>query len=273
MLPRRTLSMLVLLALMTSTLACNLSSFVMELDETAVAEGLDRTLAARTVDVPHEPSPSETPSPTPAETAPMVSVSVNTNCRSGPGSDYEIVGGLLVGEQAEIVLLSSIPNFVIIELPDGSGQTCWLWMQYGTQEGSTEGLAIATPPPTPTGGAPPGASYSFNASFDNVVLCDENRYVTYHVTNTGGGPFQSYRLSVRDRTEGITLGIQGINFVSTASCFGAIYFSTLEAGGSGYVAIPFDYDPTGHNLEATILLCSGEAYDGTCTSQTVASVP
>lgn len=80
---------------------------------------------------------------------PMVSVSVNTNCRTGPGMVYELIGGLFVGEKAVVVGKYSSGNYWIINNPDQAG-TCWLWGEYATVIGSTAGLPEFTPPPTPT---------------------------------------------------------------------------------------------------------------------------
>ena len=79
----------------------------------------------------------------------MVSVSSNTNCRTGPGTIYDIVGALLVGEEAEVVGKGEWGYYWIIENPDGAGE-CWLWNNYATITGPTDGLAVYTPPPTPT---------------------------------------------------------------------------------------------------------------------------
>ena len=80
---------------------------------------------------------------------PMVSVSQNTNCRIGPGTVYDIVGALLVGETAEIVARSEDGGYWIIQNPDGAGE-CWLWGYYATAVGPIEGLPTVMPPPTPT---------------------------------------------------------------------------------------------------------------------------
>ena len=51
------------------------------------------------------PTPTNTPFPTNTFTpaVPIVSVSVDTNCRIGPGKEYDLLGALLVGEQAELI--------------------------------------------------------------------------------------------------------------------------------------------------------------------------
>ena len=79
----------------------------------------------------------------------MVGVSTNTNCRTGPGTIYDIVGALLVGEEAEVVGKGDWGNYWIIKNPDGAGE-CWLWSNYATVVGPTDGLTVYTPPPTPT---------------------------------------------------------------------------------------------------------------------------
>lgn len=97
------------------------------------------------------PFPSETPTSTPTFTpsVPMVTVSVNTNCRTGPGMMYDLIGALLIGEEAVVVGKYSAGNYWIINNPDASG-TCWLWGQYATVSGNTNGLTDYPAPPTPT---------------------------------------------------------------------------------------------------------------------------
>ncbi len=97
------------------------------------------------------PFPTDTSTITPTSTSsiPMVTVSVNTNCRTGPGVVYDLIGALLAGEQAVVVGKFSAGNYWIINNPDSSG-TCWLWGQYATVTGNTAGLPEYTQPPTPT---------------------------------------------------------------------------------------------------------------------------
>ncbi|MBI5841030.1 MAG: hypothetical protein HZB19_13110 [Chloroflexi bacterium] len=95
--------------------------------------------------------PTETPTitPTAISAVPMLTVSVNTNCRTGPGIIYDLVGALLVGEKAVVVGKFSSGNYWIINNPDSSG-TCWLWGEYAAVTGNTAGLPEYTAPPTPT---------------------------------------------------------------------------------------------------------------------------
>lgn len=105
------------------------------------------------------PTLTETPAPTMTMTATitlthtpeqaLVSVSTDTNCRSGPGTIYDYVGALLVGEQAEVVGRTEDGNYWIIKNPDRDGE-CWLWGQYANVQGETTLLPMYTQPPTPT---------------------------------------------------------------------------------------------------------------------------
>lgn len=142
--------------------ACNLPAqeeTTTPIDPVAAASA---TLMAMTLEMqPNQPQATEIPSSTPlptdtptitptsTPTVPMVTVSVNTNCRTGPGVVYDLIGGLLVGEEAVVVGKYSAGNYWIINNPDSSG-TCWLWGQYATVTGNIDGLPEYTPPPTPT---------------------------------------------------------------------------------------------------------------------------
>lgn len=90
--------------------------------------------------------PADTQTPTPDTTT--VQVSLDTNCRTGPGSSkYKRIGGLNIGEIAEVVGRPSSGEYIIIKNPEG-GADCWLWLEYATISGSLDGLPIL-PVPTP----------------------------------------------------------------------------------------------------------------------------
>lgn len=113
-------------------------------------------------------TPTATITLTPTSAVPMVSVSENTNCRTGPGVIYDLVGALLVGEQAVVVGKYTVGNYWIINNPNGSG-TCWLWGQYATVTGNTLGLPEYAPPPTPTP-QPPASPKNFKVTKNCVPL-------------------------------------------------------------------------------------------------------
>jgi hypothetical protein len=147
--------------LILAILACSLP-FSAPTDQVPVDQALTMavsTLQAQTQQAPPGPISDQPLPPPPTSTLtstpsiPMVSVSENTNCRTGPGQDYDIIGALLIGQKAEVVGKYTPANYWIIKNPTGN-DTCWLWGQYATVEGDTSGLPEMTPPPTPTPALP-----------------------------------------------------------------------------------------------------------------------
>lgn len=90
---------------------------------------------------------------TPTYSVPMLTINESTNCRSGPGQDYEIVFTFLSGYKAEIVGQYPQDNYWLVKLPDNGG-TCWAWGGYATTSGSYWVVPTLTAPPTSTPAAP-----------------------------------------------------------------------------------------------------------------------
>lgn len=174
----RLTSLLPLLALALILAACNIPSPNVEeqvalrvaqtqvaMTQTALAEEADSAQPTQEVNGPDDngpepppeptathtqtPEPSATPTLTPTLEQPMVSVSVDTNCRRGPGKQYDIIGALLVGETAEVVGKAADSQYWIIQNPDRAGE-CWLWGNYASVTGPAAALPVYTQPPTPT---------------------------------------------------------------------------------------------------------------------------
>ena len=159
---------LIIIVLLLTTLACNLQlardlAGATEVEPTiqethAAQEVTDAAPSQPTVPPLSEPPPGDTPTPTntptvtPTDTpsVPILTVTQNTNCRSGPGTVYDLVYIFMIGDEAEIIGRSSVVNYVIIKVPDSSGRTCWLWTQYAVITGNINALPESTPPPTPT---------------------------------------------------------------------------------------------------------------------------
>ncbi|MCW5876812.1 MAG: hypothetical protein KIS85_08010 [Anaerolineales bacterium] len=111
------------------------------------------TLVAGVAEIPAEiqqPQNSPTPlSEAAAATLPLVSVSQNTNCRSGPGSNYALITTIDTSQSVEVLKVYNALNYVVVRNPSGSSD-CWLWLQYASPSNFAEwDLPIATQPPTP----------------------------------------------------------------------------------------------------------------------------
>lgn len=150
------LSALLILALTACNLPAGQSPEVPDLALTVTAQ-------ARLLEHGAPPAVQDTPLPvststpeftptitlTPTPSVPTVTVSLNTNCRTGPGTQYDWIGALVIGQSAEVVGKNSTVNYWIIKTPGGSG-ICWLWGQYATVSGNTSGLTEYAIPSTPT---------------------------------------------------------------------------------------------------------------------------
>lgn len=95
---------------------------------------------------------------TPTYSQPMASVGDVTNCRKGPGKDYERVTQILPAESVKIIGFFS-PNYWIVSTKDGD---CWLSGEFTTPVGSIAAVPTVSAPPTPEGGAPEAASFPKN---------------------------------------------------------------------------------------------------------------
>ncbi|MBL8099894.1 MAG: hypothetical protein JNK81_11975 [Anaerolineales bacterium] len=135
--------------------SCNLPSG--EATPTVEVSDLALKITAQALLLQNSPTPEFTATPeltaTPGATftpsVPTVTVSVNTNCRTGPSVQYDIVDSLLVGQTATVVGKSSSTGYWIIQRVSGGG-TCWLFPQYATVSGNTANLPEYPVPPTPT---------------------------------------------------------------------------------------------------------------------------
>jgi hypothetical protein len=95
---------------------------------------------------------------TPTYSQPMASVEDVTNCRKGPGKDYERVTQILPAESVKIIGFFS-PNYWIVSTKDGE---CWLSGEFTTPVGSIAAVPTVSAPPTPEGGAPKAATFPKN---------------------------------------------------------------------------------------------------------------
>lgn len=237
--------------------------------QTQIALAVQQTMAAMVTD-----TPSVTPSPTftfTPETT-RVTVSVETNCRSGPGLPYDILGVLPVGQSAEVIGRNAYGDTWIIRLPSNPVIICWLWGQYATVTGNTSGLTVYIPPPTPT--PAPG----FSLSYLQTVTCMGDYAFRFQLTNNGSVTWKSYRVDVTDSTTSTTKTYSFDDFIDLTGCGPAAnILQDLEPAESGVAGNwgtgTFGYNPAGHNFTATFTLCSQDGMAGTCTNRSINFTP
>ncbi len=94
----------------------------------------------------------------PTFSPPMASVQDVTNCRKGPGTNYERVAQIMPLESVKIVGFFP-PNYWVVSTKDGD---CWLSGEFVTPSGSFAAIPTVAAPPTPQGGAPDAATFPKN---------------------------------------------------------------------------------------------------------------
>jgi hypothetical protein len=137
----------ILSILVLTTLACSLGAPTEEPAPEAQEVDPAATFAAQTSQAQVQDVSALPVTETPLASVPTVTVSTDTNCRKGPGINYDLVMIFKVGMSAEVT--ATYPDYWIIEYPGGNGATCWLWDEYATVTGDTSQLPTATPPPLP----------------------------------------------------------------------------------------------------------------------------
>ncbi|MBI4730967.1 MAG: hypothetical protein HY781_02370 [Chloroflexi bacterium] len=241
--------------------------------QTQIALSVQQTLAAMVTDTlqfTFTPSvtltPSLTPSTTPSLTpeTPHVSVTVDTNCRTGPGTVYDKLGVLLVGQSAEVVGRSHNSDNWIIKLPSNPAITCWLWAYYATVTGNTSGLPVYPTPPTPT------PAISFTVAYFSTEFCGGFWGIELQITNTGIITWESNRITATDLVTSETKTVDRNSFPNLSGCVVASADDNLEPGEIGITTTAgFSANPASHNMTATIRVCSLDGLAGTCLDKTI----
>ena len=217
------------------------------------------------------PTLTATLSPTPIFTAtnsvPMISVTVDTNCRVGPGKIYDYLGGIYVGQMAEVYGRNSSSDYWYIRLPENPSIFCWITGQYATVVGNASALPVFTPPPTPT----PKPDFEMTyAGMDSCV----GWWLEFKLKNIGPLPFKSYSIVVKDITTNTTLTASDNGFADMDGCLASGIIASLDPGKSYILSGPvFVYNPNNHQIKATIALCTENGLGGQCINHTLEFKP
>lgn len=112
------------------------------------------------------PTGAATKTITPTYSVPMLKVLEQTNCREGPGQDYEVLFTYLSNKRLEIVGRYDPNNFWLVKSAESPTGTCWLWGEYVEVTGSYWVVPSVTPPATRTLIPPlaPAPEWNFSCS-------------------------------------------------------------------------------------------------------------
>jgi len=104
---------------------------------------------------------------TPTYSVPMLTLREQTNCRTGPGQNYEILFSYIKGVTVEIIGNYPQENYWLVKSVESPTGECWLWGEYADISGSYWVVASVTPPPTPTMSLPkaPAVKWEFNCDY------------------------------------------------------------------------------------------------------------
>jgi hypothetical protein len=217
---KRTSIALLLLSLVITS--CNLPAAGPTDPKIATAAALTVQAAVNTMPVADPGDPDSAGTPTYSK--PMASVGEVTNCRTGPGTNYERITQLIPNEIVEIIGFYP-PNYWIVSSKAGP---CWLSGLYATPAGSVASVPTVTAPPTPEGNAPQGVSFQkWN------ILCD---YAT-------GAAQVTLRWSDKSETEAGYRVVRNGDIVAELPANSTVFNETITllAGQSvGYSVIAFN---------------------------------
>lgn len=134
------------------------------------------------------PTAGETQPTTPegSNDKPFASFEDVTNCRTGPGVNYERITQITPGFSVEIVGFFP-PNYWIVQTDSGP---CWVAGELVTPTGNTSAVPTVTAPPTPKAEAPEGVSlqkwdifcnYATNEAQITIIWSDQGDESGYRV--------------------------------------------------------------------------------------------
>jgi len=191
----------------------------------------------------------------------------NTNCRSGQGAQFDLLYIAMTGEILVGVARTTLPDYVVVEIPDKPGMECWLWTRYVDLLGDWSNLPQRLPLPTPT----PKINFSVVYDFmDGCVGWDP----AFKLTNTGNVTYHSSHVKVTDTVTSTVQEHTADNFDETNGCPIVQAIPQLDPGKTGWVhAYSFIYDPAGNPMQATVTVCTGPGLTGSCVSKGVNFTP
>ena len=121
---------------------------------------------------------------------PFASVEDVTNCRTGPGVNYERVTQILPTDSVKMIGFFP-PNYWIVSTNAGE---CWIAGEFVTPSGSYAAVPTVTAPPTPEAKAPEGVSlqkweifcnYETNEANVTIIWSDKDDETGYRILRNG----------------------------------------------------------------------------------------
>jgi uncharacterized protein YraI len=110
--------------------------------------------------LPPTPEPTTEPDSEPeAQNDGPVTVTVkqDMNVRSGPGTNYPVLGTAPAGASSTVMGRNADSSWLQVQYPPGSGNTAWVFAQLVTVNGNPQSVTVAQAPPPPAPAPQPAA--------------------------------------------------------------------------------------------------------------------
>lgn len=245
------------------TLTPTFTPTLIRLTQRAMTETLTPTQSLSTISAT---LPAQTGEATAVPEAVMVTVSRPTNCRIGPGRDYDIAGTLLVDEEAEVLGRDATGEYWYIRNPDPGVEFCWVWGEYATLTGVVAFVSVFTPPPTFTPTATPIPSLEFKLKGNGMETCEGIWWIKVEISNLSMYSFKSMKIAMQDLDTGSYRVTSSNGFASRKACGPYTVADVIIPSGTFIVDGPkFDYNLRGHTLKSYVTLCTETELKGICT--------
>ena len=268
-----------IIVLWLATLACGGIANVPTVDPNAAQTAIVETIAAiqtqttpttpptSTVELPTATqAPTLTAEPTGTSTVPMIAVTVATNCRIGPGTEYERVGMLLVGSTTEIVGRDPFGQYWYVRNPSFGPEYCWLSAKYAIITGNPFSLPLQA--------LPGGQELNFEAEYRAQGQCSGKFWSNIKLTNPSRGTFKSINLVASDEETGDVRSYTGNEFSFQDGCAPIGGKSSIGPESSVTISTPtFAYNLNAHSMSVTITLCAEANLTGQCVTKIIRYTP
>jgi len=225
---------------------------------------------------PTEVPPTETPTltatatltPEPSVTAtpeiPKAEVNHQSNCRVGPGGNYDRVAIYEIGQKLEVVAQDLGNGFLFVKNPEKPEEQCYLLANNITITGDISALPKYTPQPSPT------LSPDFSATFKKYDSCKGEDYAVFVVENIGSASFRSAYIKITNPKLNKSIEEAFGAFDLHVGCVEAKDIWPLDPGGTGYVnSPPITWPKVGNKLQVFIMLCTEKGLKGSCPTQAI----
>lgn len=233
---------------------------------TATAVPATQTSAPPTA-TPTSPEPTATPTLAVA----TLTALRDTNCRQGPGGNYEWISGLRSGRTAAVFGQDSSGTWWYIQRPAGKpDEYCWVWGE--TTEIDVEADVLPVVPPYPPQLSPATSQWYYTIDAVNIHNCGVPTAFLM-VQNSGFTTLASSRVEIRNVSTGEILDDAISNTPYTSldrDCDGG--FAVLPPNQTGYVRGQMGGVLSGDVLVANVTLCKGANLTEPCYFATITFV-